>query len=429
MSKKHYQPVSPEEAVSIIESGDNVFIHSAGAAPQKLVQAMTDRAYELHDVSVYQMHTEGKAPYAKPEYEDSFRAKNLFVGSNTRRAVNDGRADFVPVFFSDVPRLFRRGIIQLDVALLQVSPPDRNGYCTLGISVDTSLAAAQTAKKRIAEINPNMPATRGDGDLHISMFDKVTEVDYKLPTTNIPPPNEVERKIGAFVADLVEDGSTLQMGIGAIPNAALAAMTNHKELGIHTEMFSDGVIDLVQSGVITNEHKAKHRNHLVSGFLMGSQDLYDFVDGNPLVRMLDIEYVNDTSIIRQNPKVVAINSAIEVDITGQVCADSIGTRIYSGVGGQMDFMRGAALAKGGKPIIALPSVTSKGISRISTTLNPGAGVVTTRAHAHYIVTEYGVADLFGKSIRERARLLINIAHPDHRERLAQEAHDVWKVMI
>lgn len=429
MSNKHYQPVSAEEAVSIIESGDNVFIHSAGAAPQKLVQAMTDRADELCDVSVYQMHTEGKAPYAKPEYEDSFRAKNLFVGSNTRRAVNDGRADFVPVFFSDVPRLFRRGIIQLDAVLLQVSPPDRNGYCTLGISVDTSLAAAQTAKKLIAEINPNMPATRGDGDLHISMFDKVTEVDYPLPTADIPPPNEVERKIGAFVADLVEDGSTLQMGIGAIPNAALAAMTNHKELGIHTEMFSDGVIDLVHAGVITNEHKVKHRNHLVSGFLMGSQKLYDFVDGNPLVRMLDIEYVNDTSVIRQNPKVVAINSAIEVDVTGQVCADSIGTRIYSGVGGQMDFMRGAALSEGGKPIIALPSVTSKGISRISTTLNPGAGVVTTRAHAHYIVTEYGVADLFGKSIRERAQKLISIAHPDHRERLAEEAHEVWKIMV
>jgi len=429
MSKKHYHPVSAEEAVSIIESGDNIFIHSAGAAPQTLVQAMSNRAGELHDVSVYQMHTEGKAPYAKPELEDSFRAKNLFVGSNTRRAVNDGRADFIPVFLSDVPRLFRRGIIQLDAALLQVSPPDRNGYCTLGISVDTSLAAAQTAKKLIAEINPNMPATRGDGDLHISMFDKVTEVDYQLPTTNIPPPNDVERKIGAFVADLVEDGSTLQMGIGAIPNAALSAMNNHKELGVHTEMFSDGVIDLVQSGVITNEHKVKHRNHLVSGFLMGSQKLYDFVDGNPLVRMLDIEYVNDTSIIRQNPKVVAINSAIEVDVTGQVCSDSIGPRIYSGVGGQMDFMRGAALSKGGKPIIALPSVTSKGISRISTTLNRGAGVVTTRAHAHYIVTEYGVADLFGKSIRERAKQLIKIAHPDHRERLAEETHEVWKVLI
>lgn len=429
MSKKHYQPVSAEEAVSIIDSGDNLFIHSAGAAPQKLVQALADRADELHNVSIYQLHTEGQAPYAKPEYANAFRVKNLFVGSNTRRAVNDGRADFIPVFLSDVPRLFRRGIVALDAALLQVSPPDKNGYCTLGISVDTSLAAAQTAKKLIAEINPNMPATRGDGDLHISKFDKVIEVDYELPVVEIPPPNEIEAQIGRYIAGLVENGSTLQMGIGAIPNAALTAMDQHQQLGIHTEMFSDGVLDLVHSGVITNEHKVKHRNHIVSGFLMGSKKLYDFVDGNPLVRMLDIEYVNDTSVIRQNPKVVAINSAIEVDITGQVCSDSIGTRIYSGVGGQMDFMRGAALSHGGKPIIALPSITSKGVSRISTVLNQGAGVVTTRAHVHYIVTEYGVADLFGKSIRERARQLIRIAHPDHRERLSQEAYETWKVKL
>ena len=274
-----------------------------------------------------------------------------------------------------------------------------------------------------------MPTTRGDGDLHISQFDKVIEVDYELPTLHIPPPNEIESKIGKYVAELVEDGSTLQMGIGAIPNAALAAMTDHKELGIHTEMFSDGVLELVQKGVITNEHKVKHRNHIVSGFLMGSRALYDFVDNNPLVRMLDIEYVNDTAVIRQNPKVVAINSAIEVDVTGQVCADSIGTRIYSGVGGQMDFMRGAALSMGGKPIIAMPSTTGKGLSRIATTLNQGAGVVTTRAHARYIVTEYGIADLYGRSIRDRARQLIGLAHPDHRERLEREVFETWNVKI
>ncbi len=429
MAAQHYSPVTPQEAVSIIQSGDNLFVHSAGASPQVLVKALAERSGELHDVNIYQLHTEGEAPYASPECADSFRVKNLFVGGNTRRAVNEGRADFIPVFLSDVPRLFRRKIIELDVAILQVSPPDKNGYCTLGISVDTSLAAAQTAKKLIAEINPNMPTTRGDGDLHISQFDKVIEVDYELPTLHIPPPNEIESKIGKYVAELVEDGSTLQMGIGAIPNAALAAMTDHKELGIHTEMFSDGVLELVQKGVITNEHKVKHRNHIVSGFLMGSRALYDFVDNNPLVRMLDIEYVNDTAVIRQNPKVVAINSAIEVDVTGQVCADSIGTRIYSGVGGQMDFMRGAALSMGGKPIIAMPSTTGKGLSRIATTLNQGAGVVTTRAHARYIVTEYGIADLYGRSIRDRARQLIGLAHPDHRERLEREVFETWNVKI
>lgn len=425
--QNHYTPVSPEEAVSIVKSGDQVFIHSAAAAPQVLVQALADRAKELHDVDVYQLHTEGEAPYAKPEFQGNFRVKSLFTGANVRRAINEGRADFVPIFLSDIPRLFRRGKIQLNVAILQVSPPDKNGYCTLGVSVDTSLAAAQTAKRVIAEINPNMPRTNGDGNIHISKFHKVIEVDYPLPNLEIPPPNDVETRIGEFVAGLVEDGSTLQMGIGAIPNAALNAMSNHKELGIHTEMFSDGIIPLIKSGVITNQHKVKHRNYIVTGFLVGSQKLYDFVHDNPLVRVLDIEYVNDTSVIRQNPKVTAINSAIEVDLSGQVCADSIGTKIYSGVGGQMDFVRGSALSQGGKPIIALPSITSKGISRIASMLKPGAGVVTTRAHAHYIVTEYGVADLFGKSIRERARALIHIAHPDHREQLAREAFEVWHV--
>lgn len=274
-----------------------------------------------------------------------------------------------------------------------------------------------------------MPRTHGDGSIHISRFAKVVDVNYDLPTIEIPPPNEVEIQIGQYIADLVEDGSTLQMGIGTIPNAALAAMRHHKELGIHTEMFSEGVIDLVEKGVVTNQHKVKHRNHLVTGFLVGSRRLYDFVDDNPLVRVLDIAYVNDTHVIRQNPKVVAINSAIEVDITGQVCADSIGTRLYSGVGGQMDFMRGAALSEGGKPIIALPSVTNKGVSRITSMLKPGAGVVTTRAHAQYIITEYGVARLFGQSIKNRTNALINIAHPDHREQLAKEAMDLWKIKV
>ncbi|MEM6379378.1 MAG: acetyl-CoA hydrolase/transferase C-terminal domain-containing protein [Bacteroidota bacterium] len=425
----NYQAVSAAEAVSIIKSNTTLFVHTAGASPQTLVKALADRADELKNVKIYQMHTEGQAPYADPALKDSFRVKNLFIGGNTRRAVSEGRADFVPIFFSDVPRLFRQGVVELDVALLQVSPPDAHGYCTLGISVETSLAAAQSAKYLIAEINPKMPRTHGDGSIHISRFAKVVDVDYDLPSVEIPPPNEVEIQIGQHIADLVEDGSTLQMGIGTIPNAALHAMRHHKELGVHTEMFSEGVIDLVEKGVITNQHKVKHRNHLVTGFLMGSRRLYDFVDDNPLVRVLDIAYVNDTHVIRQNPKVVAINSAIEVDITGQVCADSIGTRMYSGVGGQMDFMRGAALSEGGKPIIAIPSVTRKGVSRITSMLKPGAGVVTTRAHAQYIVTEYGVARLFGQSLKNRANRLINVAHPDHREQLAREAWDTWKIMV
>jgi 4-hydroxybutyrate CoA-transferase len=313
-----YQAVSPAEAVSIVESGERVFIHSAGAAPQVLAQALADRAPELKRVEIYQLHTEGIAPYALPEASEAFRVKSLFVGANVRPAVNDGRADFIPVFLSEIPRLFRERIIDLDVALLQVSPPDKHGFCTLGISVDTSLAAAQSARKLIAEINPNMPHTRGDGNIHISAFDKVIDVNYPIPTVELPEPSPVEHRIGQYVAGLVENGATLQMGIGAIPNAALAAMTNHKGLGIHTEMFSDGILDLVDRGVITNEFKRKHRDHIVTGFLMGSRKLYDFVDNNPMVRVLDIQYVNSTQVIRQNPKVTAINSAIEVDLTGQV---------------------------------------------------------------------------------------------------------------
>lgn len=429
MNQQSYSPVTAEEAVSIVKSGDKVFVHTAAASPQVLVHALADRAEELTGIEIYQLHTEGKAPYADPGVEQTFHVNSLFTGANMRKAVQEGRADFVPIFLSDIPRLFRRGIVQLDVAILQVSPPDKHGYCTLGVSVDTALAAAQTAKYVIAEINPHMPRTNGDGNIHISKFHKVIDVNYQLPQLIIPDPDPAETRIGQYIAELVEDGATLQMGIGAIPNAALAAMNNHKELGIHTEMFSDGILPLVEKGVITNQHKVRHRGYLVTGFIMGSQTLYDFVDNNPIVRVLDIQYVNDTAIIRQNPKVTAINSAIEVDISGQVCADSIGTKIYSGVGGQMDFIRGSALSEGGKPIIALPSTTNRGVSRITTLLNQGAGVVTTRAHAHYIITEYGVAYLFGKSIRDRAKALINIAHPDHRERLAKEAHEIWGIHI
>ncbi|NUQ25159.1 MAG: acetyl-CoA hydrolase/transferase family protein [Saprospiraceae bacterium] len=425
----NYQAVTPEEAVSIIASGERVFIHTAGAAPRILINALAGRAGELRDVELVHLHTEAEAPFTLPENRKSFRVNNLFVGGNIRKAVQEGVADYIPVFLSEVPNLFRRRTLPLDAAMLQVSPPDKNGYCTLGISVDASLAAAQTARKLIAELNPNMPRTHGDGVIHISKFHKVVEVDYPLPTLPEVAPTDIEMRIGRFVAELVDDGATLQMGIGSIPNAALLAMTNHKGLGIHTEMFSDGILDLIERGVITNEHKEKHRNHIVTGFMLGTKKLYDFVHDNPLVRVLDIAYVNDTAVIRQNPKVTAINSAIEIDITGQVCADSIGTKIYSGVGGQMDFIRGASLSDRGKPIIALPSSTNSGVSRITTLLNAGAGVVTTRAHVHYIVTEYGIAHLHGKNLRQRAKQLISIAHPDHRDRLEREAYEVWRITI
>lgn len=417
---------TPEEAVTCINSGDRVYIHSVAAAPRPLIDAMVARAPELRDVEIVQLHTEGEAAYAKAECADSFYTNALFVGPNLRKAVNEGNADYLPVFLSEVPHLFRRGILPLDVAMVQVSPPDRHGYCSLGTSVDASRAAVQTAHRVIAQVNPRMPRTHGDGIFHVSRFDAMVEVDEPLPEHAPPEPDETERKIGQNCASLIEDGATLQMGIGAIPNAVLQALDSHEDLGIHTEMFSDGVIDLVEKGVITGRRKKKHPEKIVAGFVMGSQRLYDFVDDNPGVAMLDIEYVNDTAVIRKNPKVTAINSAIEVDLTGQVCADSIGTWQYSGVGGQMDFIRGASLSEGGKPIIALPSTTSKGISRITPFLKQGAGVVTTRAHVHYVITEYGIANLYGKNLHQRARALIDIAHPDHREGLEKAAIERFK---
>ncbi|NGP77510.1 acetyl-CoA hydrolase/transferase family protein [Balneolaceae bacterium YR4-1] len=412
-----------EEAVKLINSGDRVFVHSVAAAPQPLINAMADRAPELEHIEVIHLHTEGDAPYVKPEYSDTFHTNALFVGSNVRKAVNKGSADYLPIFLSEVPGLFRKNILPIDMALVQVSPPDKHGYCSLGVSVDASRAALQSAKKAIALVNPNMPRTHGDGIFHASRFNALVETDEELHELNIPDPTKIEQQIGNNCAELVEDGATLQMGIGAIPNAVLKALGNHKDLGIHTEMFSDGVIELVEKGVITGKKKAKHPEKIVASFVMGSRELYDFVDDNPMISMLDVAYVNDTAVIRKNPKVTAINSAIEVDITGQVCADSIGTYHYSGVGGQMDFIRGASLSEGGKPIIALPSVTGKGESKIVPHLKQGAGVVTTRAHVHYVVTEYGVANLYGKNLHQRAKALIDIAHPDHRESLKKAASE------
>ncbi|GAB5536919.1 MAG: acetyl-CoA hydrolase/transferase C-terminal domain-containing protein [Rubricoccaceae bacterium] len=420
--------VSASEAVSRIQSRQRVFIHTAVAAPQTLIAAMTARAPELRGVEVCHLHTEGEAPYASPKHRDSFHVSAFFIGSNVRKAIASGEADYIPVFLSEVPALFKQGILPLDVALVQVSMPDAHGFCSLGVSVDAAQAAVETATHVIVEMNPNMPRTHGDGRLHISEIDIAVEVDYPLPEIPRPVLTDVERAIGAHCAELVEDGATLQMGIGAIPDAALAAMTGHKDLGIHTEMFSDGVIDLVEKGVITGREKVVHPGKLVGSFLMGTRALYDFVDDNPQVTMLGADYVNDTAVIRRNPKVTAINSAIEVDLTGQVVADSIGTRLFSGVGGQMDFMRGASLSPGGKPIIALPSSTRRGESRIVSLIQPGAGVVTTRAHVQYVVTEYGVANLYGKTLRQRARAMIDIAHPDHREVLEREALERFKTL-
>jgi acyl-CoA hydrolase len=414
--------VSADEAVSVIASNNRVFIHSVAAAPRLLIEAMVRRAPQVRNVEIVHLHTEGSAPYAQPEYADHFRVNAFFVGSNVRKALAEGRADYVPIFLSEVPALFRRDILPLDVALVQVSPPDKHGFCSLGVSVDVSRAAVQKAKYVIAQVNPNMPRTHGDALIHKEVFHAMVESQDELHLFENPPANDIELQIGRNVASLIEDGATLQMGIGAIPDATLAALTHHKRLGIHTEMFSNGLIDLVERGVVTGEEKRVHPGKIVAGFVMGNRSLYDFIDDNPLVAMLDIAYVNDTAVIRRNPKVTAINSAIEIDLTGQVCADSIGMMQYSGVGGQMDFIRGASLSEGGKPIIAMPSVTNKGISRITPFLKQGAGVVTTRAHMHYVVTEYGVANLYGKNMRQRAYELIRLAHPDHRESLEREAH-------
>ncbi len=415
--------VDAAEAVAAIRSGDRVFIHTAAAAPCRLVEAMAARSAELANVETVSLHTEGPAPYVEPGMAGHFRHNAMFIGANVRRAVQEGRADFMPIFLSEIPALFRSGSLPLDVALVQVSPPDRHGFCSLGTSIDVSLAAVQEARYVIAQVNPQMPRSHGDGLLHVSRLDAMVEADDPLPEARPAELGEVERAIGRHVAGLIEDGSTLQMGIGAIPDAVLAALTGHRDLGVHTEMFSDGLIDLVERGVVTNERKRVHPGKIVATFVIGSRRLYDFLDDNPMVAMLDVAYVNDTAVIRRNDKVVAINSAIEVDVTGQVSADSIGSLMFSGVGGQMDFVRGAGLSRGGKPVIALPSTTRRGESRIVPVLKEGAGVVTTRAHVQYVVTEFGVANLYGKNLRQRARALVEIAHPDHREALSRAAHE------
>ncbi len=415
------QIVTPQEAVAGIRSGDQVYLHCAAATPEVLLAALVERAPELRDVGMVHLHTEGPGPHLAPAMAPHFRHRALFIGPNARPAVNDGRADYVPVFLSDVPRLFRSGVLPLDAVLVNATPPDAHGFCSLGVSVEAMHAAIATARTVIVQFNRAMPRTLGESFIHVNEIDLAVEVDQAPHELHQPVIGDVERRIGEFVAELVPDGATLQLGIGAIPSAAALHLRDRRDLGVHTEMFSDAIVDLVEAGAITGARKERNRGKIVTAFMMGSQRLYDFVDNNPMVEMRSVDFTNDTSIIRSFDTMTAINSAIEVDVTGQVVADSIGDRLYSGVGGQMDFIRGAALAEHGRAIIALPSTAGDGsVSRIVTHLKPGAGVVTTRAHVRTVVTEFGVAELFGRSIRERTAALIAIAHPGHRDRLRAE---------
>jgi acyl-CoA hydrolase len=389
---------------------------------------MLERHAELQDVELVSITSMGDIDFNQPRFKNAFFFNSLFVSANTRAIANNGHGDYVPVFLSEIPRLFRKNILPPDVAIIQVSPPDQHGYCSLGTSVDIARAAFDVASYVIAQVNPRMPRTHGEGFIHANKIHALVWHEAELPVLDYAgEASEVTAQIGRNVASLIEDGSTLQLGIGGIPDQVLKNLTSHKHLGIHTEMMSDGVIPLIEAGVIDNAEKKLNRGRTVTGFLAGTRRLYDFVDDNPSIRVMEISYVNDTSIIRQNPKVVAINSAIEVDLTGQVCADSIGTYQYSGIGGQMDFIRGAGLSDDGKPIIAIPSVTSKGVSRIVPFLKQGAGVVTTRGHVHWVVTEHGIVNLYGKNLKQRAQALISIAHPNHREVLEKAYHERFKV--
>ncbi|MGB6084079.1 acetyl-CoA hydrolase/transferase family protein [Moheibacter sp.] len=414
--------ISAEEAVKLVKSGDRVFLHGSAATPLHVLNTLLKRKDEIKNVELVSISMFGDIEWKEPGVTDSFYLNSLFVSTNIREWANSSHGRYVPIFLSEIPLLFSRGYLPLDVAIVQVSPPDSQGFCSLGTSVDAAWSAVRHAKLVIAQVNPKMPRTLGDSPVHSSKFDAMVWHETELPAVDYGSKiNDTIQKIGENVASLIEDGSTLQAGIGAIPDAVLSCLGNHKDLGIHTEMFSDGVVPLIESGVINNEKKNILRGKTVTSFVAGTKRVYDFVHDNPSMSFMNVSLVNDSGTIRQNPKVVAINSALEVDLTGQICSDSIGTYQYSGIGGQMDFMRGAALSEGGKPIIAIPSVTNKGISRITPFLKEGAGVVTTRGHAHYIVTEYGVVNLYGKNLEQRSKLLISIAHPDHREEL-ERAH-------
>jgi len=425
MSKKSIHPITSDEAVRVVKSGDHIHLSSVASSPHCLVDALCrrGRAGELRGVFIHHLHTEGPAPYADPEFEGIFQLNSFFVGANVRHQTQAGFADYIPVFLGETQRLYREKYLPCNVAMISVSPPDEHGFVSLGTSVDATLAAIETAETVIAVINPHVPFTFGDAVISSSRIHLFVEDDTPLKTGHFSSPTEIEKAIGLHCAELIEDGATLQMGIGAIPNAVLAQLVNHQNLGIHTEMFADGIMPLVEKGVINGSQKVIDRGKMVATFLLGSKRLYDFTHRNGMVGMMDVSYTNDPFVIAQNPKVTAINSALQVDLTGQVCADSLGPKFYSGVGGQIDFVYGASRSKGGKAIIALPSLTDKGESKIAPVLMPGAGVVTTRAHVHWLVTEYGAVNLYGRSLQERARLIIGIAHPDHREALDRAAFE------
>ncbi|HKI88234.1 MAG TPA: acetyl-CoA hydrolase/transferase C-terminal domain-containing protein [Draconibacterium sp.] len=427
--------ITAKEAVKVVKSNDRVHLHSVAATPQPLIEAMCERGRnkEFRNVRIQHIHTEGSAPYADKEFEGIFQLESFFVGANVRKQTQAGYADYIPVFLQETQRLIREGYLKVNVAMIQISVPDKFGYASLGTSVDATLAAVEKADTVIAIVNPNVPRAFGDAMIHINDIDLFIEDESPLITAEPGPILETDRKIGSYVAQLVDDGATLQMGIGAIPNAVLTMLGNHKDLGVHSEMFADGILPLVDKGVVNGKNKKIDKGRMVATFLMGSKKLYEFIDDNPGVAMQDVKYTNRVSVIAQNPKVTAINSALQIDITGQVCADSIGTKFYSGVGGQIDFLRGASLSKGGKPIIAIPSVTNKGVSKIAPILLPGAGVVSTRANIHWLVTEYGAVNLYGRTLQDRAKLIISISHPEHQEELDKAAferfgphfHFVW----
>ncbi len=432
---KNIKFITAKEAVKVVKSNDRVHLHSVAVTPHPLIQALCERGRnkEFRNVRIQHIHTEGPAPYADKEFEGIFQLESFFVGHNVRKQTQMGYADYIPVFLHETQRLIREGVLKVNVAMIQVSVPDKFGYVSLGTSVDATLAAVEKADTVIAIVNPNVPRAFGDAIFHINDIDLFIEDDSPLIAKEMGEISDIDRKIGRFVAELVDDGATLQMGIGAIPNAVLSMLGNHKDLGVHSEMFADGILPLVDKGVVNGKNKAIDKGKMVATFLMGSKKLYDFIDNNPGVAMLDVAYTNRVAVIAQNPKVTAINSALQIDITGQVCADSIGTTHYSGVGGQIDFLRGASLSEGGKPIIAIPSVTNKGISKIAPILTPGAGVVSTRANIHWLVTEFGAVNLYGRTLQDRAKLIISISHPDHQENLDKAAferfgphfHFVW----
>jgi len=418
--------VPAEEALKMVQSNSRVFLQGSAATPIHLIKKLFEQKERLQNVELVSITQQG-VDMNDPSLAGHFFMNSLFVSDSNRKAVNSGMGDYVPVFLSEIPLLFKRDILPIDVAIVHVSPPDKHGYCSLGTSVDIARSAVLTAKKVIAQVNPNMPRIHGDAFVHFNKFDAAVWVEDQLPEVSYADGfSEVTDKIGKIVAGLVEDGATLQLGIGTIPDSVLKNLTNHKNLGIHTEMFSDGVIPLIMDGTINNSQKKIVNGYCVTSFMLGTRKLYDFADDNPIIKALEVSYVNDPRVLCLNPKVTAINSAIEIDLTGQVCSDSIGSYQYSGIGGQMDFIRGAALSEGGKPIIAMPSTTNKGISRITPFLKQGAGVVTTRGHLHWVVTEYGAANLFGMNMEQRASALIKLAHPDHREFLEKSAFERFK---